>query len=136
MSPSQRHVLTHSINLLCADAGYPHLGESAIDPMIDVLHDLKHETWQRSEELGNTTLNIGLISGGIASNAVPDSASAMLMFRLTVEPEAVLSRVKVSLSARELLLSSAVWLTGVSLSRNSLRAASTSSCTPQTRQCT
>jgi acetylornithine deacetylase/succinyl-diaminopimelate desuccinylase-like protein len=104
--------------------------------MIDVLHDLKHETWQRSEELGNTTLNIGLISGGIASNAVPDSASAMLMFRLTVEPEAVLSRVKVSLSARELLLSSAVWLTGVSLSRNSLRAASTSSCTPQTRQCT
>lgn len=104
--------------------------------MIDVLHDLKHETWPRSEELGDTTLNIGLISGGIASNAVPDSASAMLMFRLTVEPDAVLSRVKVRFAARELWLALTVWLICVSLCRNSLRAASTSSCTRRTRRCT
>lgn len=79
--------------------------------MIDVLHDLKHETWPSSEELGDTTLNIGLISGGIASNAVPDFASAMLMFRLTVEPDAILSRVKVSPSVREGRWLKAGWLT-------------------------
>lgn len=77
--------------------GYPHLGESAIDPLIDVLHDLKHEAWPQSDELGATTLNIGLISGGQAANAIPDSASAMLMFRLTTAPDEILERVKVRL---------------------------------------
>lgn len=84
--------------LLVTGAGYPHLGESAIDPMIDVLHDLNHEAWPSSEDLGDTTLNIGMMSGGIAANAVPDSASAMLMFRLTTEPDVIMNRVKVSLN--------------------------------------
>lgn len=76
--------------------GYPHLGDSAIDPLIDVLHDLKHEEWPNSDELGATTLNIGIITGGQAANAIPEYASAMLMFRLTTNPEEIMDRVKVS----------------------------------------
>lgn len=72
--------------------------------MIDVLHDLNHTKWPTSEDLGDTTLNIGLISGGTAANAVPDSASAMLMFRLTVEPDLILSRVKVRIPSLSLLV--------------------------------
>jgi acetylornithine deacetylase len=74
--------------------GYPHLGESAIDPLVDVLHDLKNEEWPSTEELGATTLNIGIINGGQAANALAENASAMLMFRLTEEPEKILKRVR------------------------------------------
>lgn len=78
---------------VAAHSGYPHLGDSAIDPLIDVLYDLKHEPWPQSDELGATTLNVGIISGGQAVNALAEHASAMLMFRLTTEPEQILSRV-------------------------------------------
>uniref|UniRef100_K3WGI3 Amidohydrolase-related domain-containing protein n=1 Tax=Globisporangium ultimum (strain ATCC 200006 / CBS 805.95 / DAOM BR144) TaxID=431595 RepID=K3WGI3_GLOUD len=83
-----------------AHSGYPHLGDSAIDPLIDVLHDLKHEQWPNSEELGATTLNIGIINGGQAANAIPEYASAMLMFRLTTNPEKIMDRVKKIVSGR------------------------------------
>ncbi|RLN97847.1 hypothetical protein BBJ28_00018536 [Nothophytophthora sp. Chile5] len=86
-------VLTAFISLLWL--GYPHLGESAIDPMIDVLYALKIESWPYSEEYGATDLNIGLLSGGQAANALAEQASAMLMFRLTTEPDVIFQRVKV-----------------------------------------
>lgn len=60
-----------------------------------MLHELKREAWPNSEELGATTLNIGVISGGQAANALAEYASAMLMFRLTTEPDQILARVKV-----------------------------------------
>jgi acetylornithine deacetylase/succinyl-diaminopimelate desuccinylase-like protein len=28
-------------------SGYPHLGKSAIEPMIEVLHDLMHADWPK-----------------------------------------------------------------------------------------
>ncbi|TMW56465.1 hypothetical protein Poli38472_006475 [Pythium oligandrum] len=85
---------------IAAHSGYPHLGDSAIDPLIDVLYDLKHEKWPSSEELGATTLNIGIISGGQAANALAEHASAMLMFRLTTNPDEILDRVNSIVNGR------------------------------------
>jgi putative cell wall-binding protein len=67
-------------------SGYPELGKSAIDPLIDALHDLKHAHWPQSEELGTTTLNIGLLRGGHAANALAAEAEATLMFRVISPP--------------------------------------------------
>lgn len=53
-------------------SGYPHLGESAIDPMIETLHTLRHTTWPANKELGETTMNIGLMTGGQAANALAE----------------------------------------------------------------
>ena len=78
---------------MAAHSGYPELGDSAIDPLLDVLHDLKKETWPSSPELGHTTLNIGMIEGGQAANAIPEDASAFLMFRVTHDPDALYKRV-------------------------------------------
>ncbi|CAN0261775.1 unnamed protein product, partial [Hapterophycus canaliculatus] len=75
-------------------SGYPHLGESAIDPLVEVLHAIKHAAWPSSEELGETTVNIGLIEGGQAANALAEASEAVVMFRLIGEPEEVLSVVK------------------------------------------
>ncbi|CAM9486510.1 unnamed protein product [Laminaria digitata] len=75
-------------------SGYPHLGQSAVDPLIEVLHALKHHKWPSSEELGKTTLNIGLVEGGQAANALAESGEAVAMFRLIGAPEEVLNVVE------------------------------------------
>ena len=71
-------------------SGYPHLGQSAIDPLIEVLHALKYHAWPSSEELGETTLNIGLEDGGQPAYALAESSEAVAMFRLIGAPEEVL----------------------------------------------
>ena len=40
-----------------------------------------------SERYGNTTVNVGLLSGGIAANVVPDSATATIVARVGIGPE-------------------------------------------------
>lgn len=75
-------------------SGYPHLGVSAIDPLVEVLHAIKHRAWPSSEELGETTVNIGLMEGGQAANALAEASEAVAMFRLIGDPEEVLSVVK------------------------------------------
>lgn len=75
-------------------SGYPHLGQSAIDPIVEVLHALKHHAWPSSEELGETTLNIGMVEGGQAANALAESSEAVAMFRLIGAPQEVLEVVE------------------------------------------
>ena len=64
-----------------AHSAYPHLGESAIEKLLDVLADLRRMPLPEDPVLGPATLNIGLISGGRASNVVPDEATADVMIR-------------------------------------------------------
>lgn len=75
-------------------SGYPHLGASAIDPLVEVLHAIKHRAWPSSPELGETTVNIGLMEGGQAANALAEASEAVAMFRLIGDPEEVLSVVR------------------------------------------
>lgn len=81
-------------------SGYPELGKSAIDPLIDTLHELKHAVWPQSEELGATTLNIGLLKGGHAANALAAKAEATLMFRVISPPEQILKEVQEKVAGR------------------------------------
>ena len=76
-----------------AHAAYPELGESAIEKLLDVLHDIRGAAWPVSDRLGPTTYNIGVIGGGIKANVVPDAASAEVMFRTVTEPAQVLAQV-------------------------------------------
>lgn len=65
-----------------AHSAYPELGESAIDKLVDVLHDLKAAELPIDPEIGPSTLNIGLLSGGRAPNVISDTAEAHLLIRL------------------------------------------------------
>ncbi|EGZ15705.1 hypothetical protein PHYSODRAFT_333917 [Phytophthora sojae] len=102
MSKMQKGVLKIQLTQegVAAHSGYPHLGDSAIDPMIDVLYDLKKENWPTTEEYGNTDLNIGLLNGGQAANALAEQSSAMLMFRLVTEPDVIYKRVEEIVAGR------------------------------------
>lgn len=64
-------------------SGYPHTGKSAVEPLICVLHDLIQYRWPADPMKGDTTVNIGKISGGIAANVIPDRARAEVMFRVS-----------------------------------------------------
>jgi acetylornithine deacetylase len=86
-----------------AHSGYPELGRSAIDALLDVLEDIRRLTLPADSLLGKSTLNIGTISGGRAPNVVADEARAEIMFRLVGDAapvrealhEAVAGRVEV-----------------------------------------
>ncbi|HKG21233.1 MAG TPA: peptidase dimerization domain-containing protein, partial [Blastocatellia bacterium] len=71
-----------------AHSAYPHMGESAIDKLLDILGDLRRAPFPSDQTLGATTLNIGMIKGGVAANVIPPEAEAELMLRVvTGTPE-------------------------------------------------
>lgn len=72
-----------------AHSAYPEKGESAIDKLLDVLTDLRQADWPRDETLGATTMNIGMIKGGVAANVIPPDAEAELMFRVVTNNESL-----------------------------------------------
>lgn len=68
-----------------AHSAYPELGDSAIDKLVEALHDVLAMPLPIEPEIGPATLNIGLISGGYAPNVIADKAEAHLLIR-TVGP--------------------------------------------------
>ncbi len=72
-----------------AHSAYPELGESAIDKLVEVLHDLKTLELPIDAEIGATTVNVGLLSGGRAPNVISDAAEAHLLIRLIGPSEEV-----------------------------------------------
>lgn len=65
-----------------AHSAYPHLGESAIDRLVDLLVRLRAVVLPSDPILGETTYNVGLIRGGSAANVIPGHAEAELLIRL------------------------------------------------------
>jgi acetylornithine deacetylase len=65
-----------------AHSAYPELGESAINKLIEALHDVLAMPLPSEPEIGPSTLNIGLISGGYAPNVISDKAEAHILIRL------------------------------------------------------
>lgn len=70
-------------------SAYPEQGESAIEKLLDILERIRKSDWPRDEILGETTCNIGLISGGTRANVVPAAAQAVLQLRLVSEARPV-----------------------------------------------
>jgi len=72
-----------------AHSAYPEQGESAVEKMLDVLESVRACEWPADELLGETTCNIGVISGGTRANVVAEEASAVLQLRLVGKAAAV-----------------------------------------------
>lgn len=73
-----------------AHSGYPWLGRSAISRMLPILEKIDNlgripageGGLSRSDKYGNTTVNIGIVRGGVANNVVPAFAVADVTARL------------------------------------------------------
>ncbi|KAI3391725.1 hypothetical protein diail_6866 [Diaporthe ilicicola] len=68
-------------------SGYPWLGKSANEILLKGLLKVLETDLGSSEKYGNTTVNIGLLQGGIALNVIPAHASASLLCRVAIGPQ-------------------------------------------------
>ena len=68
-----------------AHSAYPHLGESAIEKLLDALEAIRRIEFPVDPILGPSTLNIGTIRGGRAPNVIPDEARAEIFIRLVCD---------------------------------------------------
>ena len=68
-----------------AHSDYPDEGVSAIAALLDTIERIRRMPLATDPLLGQSTLNLGLIGGGVAPNVIPPAASAQVLIR-TVEP--------------------------------------------------
>lgn len=65
-----------------AHSAYPHLGTSAIERLLDGLAAVRSADWGRNDRLGEATVNVGTISGGLAANVLAPHAEAEVFVRV------------------------------------------------------
>jgi acetylornithine deacetylase len=83
-----------------AHSAYPEQGESAIEKLLDVLERIRQCEWPVDDLLGETTCNIGVISGGTRANVVPDAAFADLRIRLVSSAAPVRKLIETAIAGR------------------------------------
>ena len=83
-----------------AHSAYPQLGQSAIEPMLELLPTLKSVALPSDAVLGDTTVNIGTIHAGTEANIIPDRAEVEIMFRLVGEVGEVKRRLEAWVAGR------------------------------------
>ncbi|KAF6798254.1 C6 zinc finger domain-containing protein [Colletotrichum sojae] len=70
---------------IAGHSGYPEQGRNAIDLLVRSLEAIISAELPSSEEFGKTTLNVGVIEGGIANNVIPESAAARSSVRVAID---------------------------------------------------
>jgi acetylornithine deacetylase len=68
-----------------AHSAYPELGTSALDPLLELLPQVRSLALPVDPVLGETTCNVGVLRAGTEANIVPGLAEAELMIRLVGE---------------------------------------------------
>lgn len=83
-----------------AHSGYPELGESAIEKLLDCLMALRAADWPSDPVLGTTHYTVGMINGGVAPNVIPPTAEAEVFFRTVGEHGAIRTALAAALQGR------------------------------------
>ena len=83
-----------------AHSAYPEQGESAIEKLLDVLADIRKVKWPSDNVFGDTTCNIGLVSGGTRANIIPSEAVAILQLRLAIDATTAKDRLEEAIAGR------------------------------------
>lgn len=83
---------------VAAHSAYPHLGDSAINKMVKAIAEINGSDWGRDENLGETTVNVGVVRGGEKPNIIAAKAECEMIFRLVTTPEDIRARLEPILS--------------------------------------
>ena len=81
-----------------AHSAYPDEGVSAIAALLDSIERIRRLPLPHDPLLGPSTLNLGLIGGGVAPNVIPPSASAQLLIRIVEPSDALKAAIRVALT--------------------------------------
>ncbi len=87
-----------------AHSAYPEQGDSAIEKLLDVLADIRRIEWPANEVFGDTTCNIGVISGGTRANVIPNAAQTTLQIRLATGADAAKELLENAVAGRAALV--------------------------------
>jgi acetylornithine deacetylase len=83
-----------------AHSAYPELGDSAITKLLDALQAVRALSLPIVEGIGDSTLNIGVVRGGVAPNVIPDKAEAHILVRLVDDGEATMAAILAAAAGR------------------------------------
>lgn len=83
-----------------AHSAYPEQGDSAVEILLDVLESIRKLDWPSDELLGETTCNIGVITGGGRPNVVAAEASAALQIRLVTSAKSIKEMLERAIDSR------------------------------------
>ncbi len=84
-----------------AHSAYPELGDSAIDKLLDALQSLRSMELPHNPDIGSSTMNIGIIEGGRATNVIPDFAKAQLLFRQVAPSEVLREKISTAVGKKK-----------------------------------
>ncbi|ROT37055.1 Zn-dependent exopeptidase [Sodiomyces alkalinus F11] len=68
-------------------SGYPWLGKSANGLMINALAKILNTDLGSDDLFGNTTVNVGILDGGVAANVIAENSFAKLAIRVAIGPQ-------------------------------------------------
>jgi acetylornithine deacetylase len=86
-----------------AHSAYPEHGDSAIEKLLTVLNDVRNIEWPDDDVFGETTCNIGILSGGVRANVIPSEAQATLHIRLAKESSTVKELLEQAIDGRAII---------------------------------
>lgn len=75
-------------------SAYPELGASAVHRLVTTLASLVSAHLPADRTLGATTLNVGVVQGGVAANVIAPAAEALVLVRCAAPVDAVLAAVR------------------------------------------
>jgi acetylornithine deacetylase len=81
-----------------AHSAYPEAGHSAVHQLLADLAKLTGEPWPHDDKVGQTTLNVGVVNGGVAPNVLAPFADAICVMRTTKDADMLEQRIRALLS--------------------------------------
>ncbi len=79
---------------IAGHSAYPERGDSAITKLAAAIADINAADWGTHDVLGQATVNIGVVRGGVKPNVIAGEAEAEMIFRLVTDPDDVRNRLE------------------------------------------
>lgn len=88
LASGHKGVLSYTLTTqgVAAHSAYPDRGVSAVHVLLDLLEEIRKTDWGKHPVLGDSTLNVGMIQGGVAMNTFAPEAQATVMHRIVDDP--------------------------------------------------
>ncbi len=79
---------------IAGHSAYPERGDNAINKMVAAIAEINATRWGSDADLGETTVNVGVVRGGEKPNVIPAEAECQMIFRTVTHPDEVQSRLQ------------------------------------------
>jgi len=79
---------------IAGHSAYPERGDSAINKMVAAIAEINATQWGVDDDLGTTTVNVGVVRGGEKPNVIPAEAECQMIFRTVTDPAIVQAKLE------------------------------------------